>query len=257
MAGNIEYDNAMRTMLDLIWGEGYMAPGGEGNIANLVRGLEVRDKRILDVGSGQGSPACFLAESYGAFVVGIDIEPKLIEISEARAQERGVEERTQFILVEPGPMKFPDASFDFAISSGGLTQIEEKTVALKEALRVLKPGGIFSCYEWMKCEGEYSEEMLYFFKMEGITYALETPDGICDLLREVGFSDVSVEDRSSWYRQRVREESERIESELYPRMLELMGEDATNHFVENWRALKAVCEKGDLLQVYSRGQKPA
>ena len=76
MAEGVEYGFAMRTMLDLIWGEGYMSPGGEGNIANLVRDLEVRDQRILDIGSGQGSPACFLAETYGAFVVGIDIEPQ-------------------------------------------------------------------------------------------------------------------------------------------------------------------------------------
>ena len=256
MAENVEYDDAMRAMLDLVWGEGYMSPGGEGNIANLVAGLEIRDKRILDVGSGQGSPACFLAESYGVFVVGIDIEPQLVEISTARAVERGLEERTQFVLVEPGPMDFPDASFDFAVSSGGLTQIENKSETLKEVLRVLKPGGIFSCYDWMKCEGEYSQEMLYFFKMEGISYTLKTPDSQCELLREVGFTGVSAQDRSPWYRQRVREELEEIQSVHYPQIVELVGEAAADHYLESWQALKIVCEKGDLLQVYSRGQKP-
>ena len=75
MAYEIEYNDAMTTMLELIWGVGFMAPGGEGNIARLVEGLEIRDRRILDIGCGIGGPAFVLASNYGAHVVGADIEP--------------------------------------------------------------------------------------------------------------------------------------------------------------------------------------
>jgi hypothetical protein len=51
-----EYHDAMIAMLELIWGAGFMAPGGEGNVANLVKGLEVRDKRVLDIGCGSAAP---------------------------------------------------------------------------------------------------------------------------------------------------------------------------------------------------------
>jgi phosphoethanolamine N-methyltransferase len=254
---DIEYGDPMRIMLELIWGEGYMVPGGEGNVDNLVRGLDIRDKRVLDIGSGLGGPAFHLAKTYGASVLGIDIEPQLIEHSTSRAKELNLDRQAKFMVVEPGPMKLPDASFDLALSSGALTQTEDKLGLLREAFRVLRPGGVFSCYDWMKCEGEYSEEMLYFFQIEGITYALETPDRHKELLAEVGFADISVEDRSVWYRQRVKEESQKVSSELYPKMLELLGQTDAEHFVENWRALTVVCDKGELLQVYSRGRKPA
>ena len=251
MAQDIEYSDSIRIICELLWGEGFMAPGGEGNVDNLVRGLELRDKRVLDVGSGLGGPAFYLAETYGASVVGIDIEPRQIEISERRAQELGLEAQTEFVLVEPGPLKFPDAFFDFVISSGGFTHIEDKLSAMIEALRVLKPNGVLSCYDWMKCEGEYSEEMLYFFELEGITYEMETPDRHGELLEMAGFADVSIDDRSQWYRQYVQVEHRNLQSDLNPKVVELMGQAGADHFVESWRTLAALCEKGELLQGYS------
>jgi lysyl-tRNA synthetase class I len=105
-------------------------------------------------------------------------------------------------------------------------------------------------------EGEYGEDMLHWFKLEGLTYAMETPERHRELLEEAGFVDVKTADASEWYRERVKEEYEKIRGELYPRMLELIGREQANHFVENWRVMMVVCDKGEMLQVYSRGRKP-
>ncbi len=51
------------------------------------------------------------------------------------------------------------------MSSGGVTQIADKQEIFSECLRVLKPGGHFRCYDWMKSEGEYSQDMQYWFEM--------------------------------------------------------------------------------------------
>jgi hypothetical protein len=51
----------MLAAMDLIWGEGFMASGGEGNIDRLVKGLDLAGKNLLDSGCGQGRPACVLA----------------------------------------------------------------------------------------------------------------------------------------------------------------------------------------------------
>jgi phosphoethanolamine N-methyltransferase len=256
MANESEYHDAMVAFLQMIWGDGFMVPGGEGNVANLIEGLDVRDKRVLDIGCGLGGPACLLAGKYGAVVVGTDLEAHLVELSRNRAEKLDLAARTEFLVVEPGPLTFPDESFDVVMSSGAFAQIENKREIFTECLRVLKPGGAFTCYDWMKCEGAYSEDMLYWFKKEGLTYAMETPEGHRELLREVGFSNVETSDRSDWFRRKVQEEYEFIQSELYPQMVEAIGQKDAVHFVENWRAMVVVCDKREMLQVYSRAHKP-
>nr|MDJ0906905.1 class I SAM-dependent methyltransferase [Woeseiaceae bacterium] len=73
-----EYHDNMVAMLELIWGEGYMAPGGRGNVARLLEGIDTQGKRILDVGCGVGGPAFDMIETHGASVVGIDLEAPLV-----------------------------------------------------------------------------------------------------------------------------------------------------------------------------------
>jgi len=48
MGHESEYDDALVTLLELIWGEGFMAPGGEGNVVKMVAGLELTGRRVLD-----------------------------------------------------------------------------------------------------------------------------------------------------------------------------------------------------------------
>ena len=252
-----EYHDAMIDLLELIWGDGFMAPGGEGNVAKLIGDLDIRDKQVLDIGCGLGGPACLLASQYGARVVGIDLEVPLIERARRRAIALGLEAQTEFKTVNPGPMDFPDQAFDVVISSGAFTQTPNKPEIFAECVRVLRPGGTLTCYEWMKIDGDYSDDMRYFFKMEGLTYAMETLARYGEILREVGFTDIKLSDASDWYRREVRREYEQLGSRLYPRAVELIGQQHADHFVENWRAMMVVCEKGEMRQGYCRARKAA
>jgi phosphoethanolamine N-methyltransferase len=252
-----EYHDSMVAMLELVWGEGFMAPGGEGNVAKMVEGIELEGRRVLDVGCGIGGPACILAGKYGAHVVGTDLEPPLIEGARRRAADLGLGDRTKFEVVTPGPLTFADDSFDLVVSSGGVTQTADKLGIFRECRRVLKPGGTFSAYDWMRSGREYSADMRYWFEMEGLTYAMETPRGQEATLREADFDDVRVVDGSAWYRTQVRAEYERLRTREYPRLVELVGREAADHAVENWRATVVVCEKGEMLQVYSRARASA
>ena len=257
MSHEIEYNDAMMKMLELIWGEGFMAPGGTGNVDRMVSGLDLQNKRVLDIGCGLGGPDFHLAEKHGAYTTGIDLEPHLIDSACATVRRNGLQSRCAFMLVEPGPLPFPDQHFDLVISSGAFTQVPNKHGLFVECSRVLKPGGMISNYDWTTPEEKVSADMAYFFKLEGLTYALEKPETYRKLYREADFTDISVVDGSGWYRQRSREEYELIKGELYPRMKELLGQKDADHFVESWRAMAVVCEKGELTQTYFRAHKPA
>ncbi len=258
MSHDNEYFPNMVTMLELIWGDGYMAPGGPGNVARLLQGLDVNGKRILDIGCGIGGPVFEMARTHGATVVGIDLEAPLIERAQQDAQNYGLTDQCTFQTVEEGPLPFDDETFDVVISSGAFTQIADKSGILDETFRILKPDGHVSCYDWLKPAGEeYSEDMLYWFKVEGLTYALETLESYAQVLRDVGFVDIDSEDATAWYRQKAREEYDLIKGDLYPRMVELLGQEDADHFVENWRAMVVVIDKGEMRQGYSRGRRPS
>ena len=256
MSHQDEYGDNLVHALELIWGDGYMAPGGPGNVARILEGLETRDRHILDIGCGIGGPAREMAATHGAHVVGIDLEGPLIERAKMDASAAGLSERCTFRQVEAGPLDFEDQSFDIVVSSGALTQTAEKAAVFEEIMRVLKPGGWISLYDWMKSPGEYSDAMHYWFKMEGLTYAMVTQKEQDALLRSAGFGSVASEDATAWYCREASAEYERIRGELYPRAVELLGQLSADHFVENWRAMVTVIDRGEMRQVYSRGSKP-
>ena len=251
-----EYHDNIVPMLELIWGKGYMAPGGPGSVAKMLDGIETHDKRILDLGCGIGGPAFEMARTFGAEVVGIDLERPLIEHAIKAAANHGLNKQCTFQTVEAGPLLFPDESFDIVVSAGGITQTEDKAAVLSECCRVLRPGGYLSCYDWLRTDAKYSDDMHYWFKMEGLTYALETLDGYREHFTNCGLVDITTVDATDWYRDQASHEYELIKGVLYPRMVELLGQADADHFVENWRAMVVVIDKGEMRQGYCRGRRP-
>ena len=135
--------------------------------------------RILDLGSGNGKNAIYLA-SLGQSVVGLEISSTAVAIARERAQEKHVAiDWRRMSMADPYP--FPDASFDVAldiISSNSLSE-RERTTYLTEVQRVLKPGGWLFVKALCK-DGDVNAKALlrdhpgtehdtYFFKDLGLT----------------------------------------------------------------------------------------
>ena len=91
MSHDNEYHDNMIRMLELIWGEGFMAPGGPGNVSKMLAGLEPRGKHLLDIGCGIGGPALEMSRTHGAIVTGIDLEAPLIERANANSRDSGLD----------------------------------------------------------------------------------------------------------------------------------------------------------------------
>jgi ubiquinone/menaquinone biosynthesis C-methylase UbiE len=251
-----EYYDAMVDLLEWLWGRDFMAPGGEGNIRKMMQGIDARDKDLLDIGSGLGGPAFVLARDYGAQVTGIDLEPQLVERANQRKETLGLADRVDFLTVELGPLPFPDAHFDVVFSSGAITQTEDKAGIFAECLRVLRPGGVLTIYDWLKSEGELSEDMLYFYEMEGLTYNMVTLHEMAASLRQAGFEILHQEDASDWYRREARREHALLSGEGYERVVDLIGQKDADHLIEDWRSMVVVCDKGELRQGYTRARRP-
>ncbi|HEX5728919.1 demethylmenaquinone methyltransferase [Microbacterium sp.] len=96
-----------------------------------------RGQRILDLAAGTGASSVSLAKS-GAQVVAADFSPGMI--AEGRRRHGGMANLT-FVEADATALPFEDDEFDAVTMSFGLRNVNEPQKALRELLRVTKPGG--------------------------------------------------------------------------------------------------------------------
>ena len=66
-------------MLERVWGEGWLSPGGPAEVAQLLKGMDISGKSVLDIGCGAGGVDLALVGSHGAgFVTGLDVEETVL-----------------------------------------------------------------------------------------------------------------------------------------------------------------------------------
>ena len=254
-----EYDEALQALLQLIWGDGFLSPGGAEEIRELLAGNPVRDCDVLDIGAALGAVDQLLVEEHGArSVVGIDVDPAMLRKMDRRIAAAGLSDRIRSVCIEPGPLPFADASFDVVFSKDSIVQIPDKPALFAEVHRVLRPGGRFIASDWLRGgSGDYSPEMLEFFRLEGIAYNMASLADSAVALQAAGFVRIEVSDRNAWYLPLARRELESISGPLKPLIIERIGAEKADHFVANWRQLVLVVERGELRPGHLRATKAA
>jgi SAM-dependent methyltransferase len=94
---------------------------------------EVRPRRFLEVGCGEGELAERVQAELGCEVVAVDQSERMVELTRAR----GVDAR----IADVQELPFEDASFDCAAANWMLYHVPQLDRALSELARVLRPGG--------------------------------------------------------------------------------------------------------------------
>ena len=94
---------------------------------------------ILDVGSGLGGPARYLAQRFGCRVSGIDLTAEFCDVARHLTARLGLEERVSIRQGDALAMPYGDASFDGACSMNVSMNIADKRALYREVRRVLKP----------------------------------------------------------------------------------------------------------------------
>ena len=254
-----EYDDAMVTLLEAVWGEGYMSPGGPDEIRRVVDGLDLDGCRVLDIGCGTGGIARFLAQAFGPDqVVGIDVDQGLIDTAIREAAEAGLTDRLSFKCVEPGPLPFEQDCFDVVFSKDAMIHIADKESLFAEIFRVLKPGGQVAACDWMSgSEPPFSPELERYIALENLGFGMASPQRYRGAMQAAGFTDIELRDRNAWYRDVVRQECDALSGSLYDRLVAEVGRDFVDHSIEVWQALKVVVDRGELRPTHLRAVKRA
>lgn len=105
-----------------------------------AQGADMKKLKVLDIGCGAGTQARLWAES-GYEVFGLDVNAPLIEVGRTRAREEGLDVR--FDVGSATSLPYEDGSMDVCLMPELLEHVEDWQSCIQEAVRVLKPGGVF------------------------------------------------------------------------------------------------------------------
>ena len=176
-----------------------------------IAGLDPRPNRtLLDLAGGTGDISFGWRARGGGPAILSDINPAMLAVGQQRAQQKLVTD-VEFLVADAEMLPLPDGSVDRVSMAFGLRNCTDKLAVLREARRVLRPGGQFHCLEFSRVKVSALEAPydLWSFRVmpllgrvvakdsESYQYLAESirtfPDqeALAGMMREAGLSRVS------------------------------------------------------------------
>ncbi len=184
---------------------------------------------VLDVCSGSGGPALFMARENGCRVTGVDFHPDGLVTARRLAEDYGLQNRVNFVEADVRrPLPFADGTFDALWCIDSVIHITDRLELLREWCRLLKPGGRFLYTDPTLVTGMVSKDEIWLRGTPG--YFIYTPVGLNErLIANAGLRLEKQEDLTHriaelserWHRAREKRSIELIElegSEAFGRM---------------------------------------
>jgi ubiquinone/menaquinone biosynthesis C-methylase UbiE len=135
--------------LDQFHTRGLAATAELGKLAGVTAGMSV-----LDVGSGVGGPARFLAATYGCQVTGVDLSEPFVDAARYLTERTGQSGQVSFETASALELPFDAGRFDVALLQHVAMNISDRTRLYREIRRVLKSGGMFAIFDVVLNDGE-------------------------------------------------------------------------------------------------------
>ena len=128
--------------LDQFHTRGLAATAELAQLADIIAGMSV-----LDVGSGVGGPARFLAATYDCRVTGVDLSEPFVDAARYLTERTGQGERLSFQTANALELPFDDGCFDIVLLQHVAMNIFDRGRLYREIRRVLKSGGRFATFD--------------------------------------------------------------------------------------------------------------
>ena len=170
-------------------------PGGLKLTEQLAVLADIDEKStVLDVASGKGVSAVFLAKRFSCEVVGVDLSKGMIKKAADLAKTEMVSDRVVFEVGDAEKLPFKTGAFDSIISECALCLFPTKKRALSEMHRVLKDGGKIALSDVTldQTRRELRKKLLFFSCIAGA----ESLGALQSLFEGGGFVEVTAIDAS-------------------------------------------------------------
>jgi ubiquinone/menaquinone biosynthesis C-methylase UbiE len=155
----------------------------------LTRGLSVAAGEVLvDLACGAGGPGLWAAKESGARLVGVDLSPMAVKRASERAASLGMGKRARFFQGTFDATGLESASADAVMSVDALQYVPDKSKALAEVARILRPGGrfVFVAFE------------LDPDRVAGLPFWEDAVSDYRPVLERVGFEVVRYDQMPNW-----------------------------------------------------------
>lgn len=183
-------------LFEAIYGKGLISLGGFQAINSMFEGLDLRNKTLLDVGSGIGGMVYHLADKYRCDAIGLEIQRWMADYA-TKHTPQSIRNHVNFITYTPGGIiPVNDQSVDICCSKGVLTNVEDKLTLFRELYRVLNQQGQIVLIDWLVPEsiGPQNNRL----RLGDMSFK-ETPSGYSAILEKAGFNHIQFIDKSQEY----------------------------------------------------------
>jgi SAM-dependent methyltransferase len=209
-------------------------------------------ERVLDIGSGIGGPARWIAAKFECHVTGVDLTPEFCEAAEALNLAADLADRVRIIRGSALALPVPDGAFDAAYSQNVVMNIADKALFYREAFRALRPGGRLALSNL--CAGAGEPHYPVPWATTAATSFLATPQEMRADLVAAGFDIADFRDTTAAIQEAQRRNRERLQQGTLPRVAAdiILGERAREMQVNSLRNT----EEGRCAMVEALVRKP-
>ena len=243
-----EYTPKYCLQLEAAYGKGMMSEGGFEGIEYMFDSIPLERKTVLDIGSGLGGVAFYLADKYAMQVTGIEVNVWMVAESEKRIPDR-LKGKVNFLKSSSNSnWSIPNERYDMIYSKGVLTHLEKKDELLQECHRLLKREGLLVITDWLSsAEKKWGENIARLVELENLVLFPESETGYNEILKKNGFNVLSVRDDSLVYMRYNREIVKRLQDpEQHQRLLNYFGETELKDAVDGYDSIAKAIEAGEL-----------
>lgn len=242
--------------LEAVYGDGMMSEGGAKAIDSMFHQLSIHKKKALDIGSGLGGVATYLAKNYEMDVTGLEINPWMIEESKRRIPPELQDLLRYQLSTDNNHLPFESESFDIVYSKGVLCHLEEKVGLFKECYRILKPKGHLVILDWLSpVSGKWGKNIQRLMELEGLSLYAETVEGYLEQLREAHFSEIETEDYTKQYAEYNEDIVKALRNEKKDSFLAAFNEKLHKEAIEGYGSVAKAMHTGEGLEILFQAHK--
>jgi len=196
-----EYPEEYCRFLEEAYGPGMLSEGGSESIDLMFNGILLDGKHMLDIGSGLGGMAYYLASKHNCKITGIELNPNMVDRANKNIPSQ-LRDSIEFVTYgnDSQALPFESDTFDIISSRGVFVQVGHKEKLFNEAYRVLKRGGYFIIDDWLSpYDGKWGDRIAEMKKLEDLTLYAVSEKTYLDMLKRIGFQDISIRDANPYY----------------------------------------------------------